>query len=66
MIEMLPEDMAKRPNRFFPNGPIPRAEFDAWLSKRGLVVPDDLKQALLQETHASAALVCVVLTNVLF
>jgi hypothetical protein len=43
MIEMLQRDMAKRPELFFVNGPIPRPE-DACLRMRRRVVPDDLKQ----------------------
>jgi hypothetical protein len=44
MNELFREDMAKRPRLFHLNGPIPCAELDAWLSKRNLTVPDDLRE----------------------
>jgi hypothetical protein len=48
MNELFREDMAKRPGLFYLNGPIPRAELDAWLSKRDLTVPEDLKEVLVR------------------
>jgi hypothetical protein len=44
MNTLLQEDAARRPDIFYFFGPIPPAELDAWLNKRKLTVPDDLKQ----------------------
>jgi len=44
MNAIFQEDAARRPRIFLFNGPILPAELDAWLNKRKLTVPDDLKQ----------------------
>jgi hypothetical protein len=44
MISLLREDAARWPRLFYLLEPIPPAELDAWLNKRNLTVPDDLKE----------------------
>jgi hypothetical protein len=44
MNESFREDMARHPELFLFNGPIPRGELDVWLRKRNLTVPEDLKE----------------------
>jgi hypothetical protein len=44
MLELLRADIARHPNAFVLNGPIPPAELETWLVARNLTVPDDLKR----------------------